>query len=46
MLGLAYTFRAILTHILLNRFTLTANCGMNIEVTSARILLSLSQLFP
>ena len=42
MLGLAYTFRAILSHILLRRFTVTATYVMNIEVTSARILLSLT----
>ena len=42
MLGLAYTFRAILTHIWLRRFTVTDVYGRNIELTSARILLSLS----
>jgi hypothetical protein len=42
MLGLAYILLALLTHILLRGFTSRTICGMNREVTGARILLSLS----
>jgi hypothetical protein len=39
-LGLAYIFLAILTHLLLKRFTFMSMCGMNQGLTSVRILLS------
>ena len=44
MLGLAYIFVAISTHLLLKSFTFMSMCGMNQDLTSARILLSLSPL--
>ena len=46
MLGLAYIFVAISTHLLLKDFTFMSMCGMNQDLTSARILLSLSHLLP
>jgi hypothetical protein len=46
MRGLSYTFPVNLTHTLLIAFTGRAICGMNVEVNGARILLSLSHLFP
>src|ERR687897_1695974 len=46
MLGLAYIFLAISTHLLLKGFTFMSMCGMNQGLTSVRILLSLSPLSP
>jgi hypothetical protein len=40
VLGLAYIFLAIVTHLLLKRFTFMSMCGMNQDLTSVRILLS------
>jgi len=45
-LGLAYILVAISTHLLLKSFTFMSMCGMNQDLTSARILLSLSHLLP
>jgi hypothetical protein len=46
VLGLAYIFLAISTHLLLKSFTFISMCGMNQGLTSVRILLSLSHLLP
>src|ERR671920_938453 len=45
-LGLAYIFVAISTHLLLKSFTFMSMCGMNQDLTSVRILLSLSHYHP
>ena len=41
MLGLPYILVAVSIHVLLIRFTFMSMCGMNRDLTSARILLSL-----
>jgi hypothetical protein len=41
-LGLSYIFVAVSTHLLLKSFTFMSMCGMNQDLTSVRILLSLS----
>jgi hypothetical protein len=46
VLGLAYIFLAILTHLLLKRFTFMSMCGMNQGLTSVRILLSFPTITP
>ena len=40
-LGLSYIFVAVSTHLLLKSFTFMSMCGMNQDLTSVRILLSL-----
>ncbi len=46
MLGLSYVLLVFLTDIPLKWFTSKSICGMNVEVTGARILLSLSPPIP
>jgi hypothetical protein len=41
-LGLSYIFVAFSCHLLLKSFTFMSMCGMNQDLTSVRILLSLS----
>src|SRR5919112_662800 len=45
-LGLSYIFVAISTRLLLKSFTFMSMCGMNQDLTSVRILLSLSHYHP
>src|SRR5919112_789585 len=45
-LGLSYIVVAVSTQLLLKSFTFTSMCGMNQDLTSVRILLSLSPLLP
>jgi hypothetical protein len=46
VIALSYVLLVFLTQAPMRGFTSVSTCGMNVEVTSARILLSLSHLFP
>jgi hypothetical protein len=46
VLGLSYILVAVWTTFLLKGFTFMSMCGMNQDLTSARILLSLSTYYP